>query len=444
MTAKAGCSQCISIPEHHDPALSIRDNWGDQSSLAEDAPTNSSLGPAQRTQFLSGQAPLRFKAMIRDLGVKLMIRAMQRVTRVVENGPRRPMGILKPDGLGDFVLATGAIRKLSENVPPADLTLIVAAATADFARAQFPGSRVIVLPKVRTGGMRDAFGNLLALRKTLAGLVFDQLMCLRHQRNLYEWLVFGAIRADSKVALEDDAAFLTPSQRKTWRKPHANYIAQSKVPVPEVCRELGLHATICSVVSGRNCSPRDILPKVVVSPPDKHRGLIVSPFGGHQIRTYPRNQLAVTLRSWAEHSSDEILLCGSQADGPRLTELANFLQSSGCRHIEVALFASFQGFCDRIASARCVLTMETSTAHVATALDIPMVALIGGGHFGWFAPWKSSSRQVWLSRRLECYGCNWQCPYPEPLCITEISPESVSSALKGLMTSEQPRNSPHR
>ena len=375
--------------------------------------------------------------MISDFGIKLTISAMQGVTRVTENGARRPLGILKPDGLGDFVLATGAIRRLSEGVTPADLTLIVAAATADFARVQFPGSRVIALPKVHNGGMRDALGNLFALRKTLAGLVFDQLICLRHQRNLFEWLAFGAMSATSKVALEDEAAFLTPSQRKTLRKPHANYIPESRTHEPETCRELSRHASVCSAVSGHACSPRDILPKVEVTPSDRHRGLVVSPFGGHQIRTYPRNQLAIALRSWSEHSSDEILLCGSPADGPRLTELADFLGNSGCRQVEVALFDSFQDFCNRIGSARCVLTMETSTAHVATALDIPMVALIGGGHFGWFAPWKSSNRQIWVNRRLECYGCNWKCPYQEPLCITEIPPESVSSALKSLMALEQ-------
>lgn len=370
--------------------------------------------------------------MIANTAKGILISAMQSAARRGPGPATRPLGILKLDRLGDFVLATGAIRFLAEGLTEAEVTLVVSKTTSQFARAQFPGFRIIELPVVGSGGLKDSAKNLLALRRAAAGERFDRLVCLRYQRNLFDWLAFDAFSAGSRVTVDDGASFLTDLQKRAFRRPPANYISQPSAQDPDYCRELQRHAAVCSSATGRGCSPKDVLPLITASLSAEQGGLVVSPFasrGAQDIRTYPRDLLVQALRQFGGISPERIVLCGSPADEAKLSALAGALRSAGCVRVEVGIFATFQLFCNRVAAARAVLTMDTSTAHVATALDKPTVVILGGGHFGDFGPWHRSNRQRWLNEPMICQGCNWQCVHPEPFCISRISPDRIASAL---------------
>src|SRR5207302_9318528 len=98
--------------------------------------------------------------------------------------------------------------------------------------------------------------------------------------------------------------------------------------------------------------------------------------------------------------------------------------------IEVLQSAGLAGFADRVARARCIFSMDSAAAHIATALDKPGVFILGGGHFGYFAPWARSARQRWVFNRMNCYGCDWQCRHAYVKCIHDIPAESVATALR--------------
>ena len=89
---------------------------------------------------------------------------------------------------------------------------------------------------------------------------------------------------------------------------------------------------------------------------------------------------------------------------------------------------------EALAGSTAVLTSETATAHLAAALDLPMVCLLGGGHYGCFAPWSRSERQIWLSHPMDCYDCRWECIHPQPYCITKISANGIVDALRRVIS----------
>jgi ADP-heptose:LPS heptosyltransferase len=93
-------------------------------------------------------------------------------------------------------------------------------------------------------------------------------------------------------------------------------------------------------------------------------------------------------------------------------------------------------FVQRIARARCVLTVESAAAHLATALDRPAVVLTGGGHFGWFAPWGEGRRQRWVHHPLDCFGCSWVCRRPRVECLEELPPAAVAVAITEVLSRE--------
>ncbi|MCB9030193.1 MAG: hypothetical protein H6619_04015, partial [Deltaproteobacteria bacterium] len=83
--------------------------------------------------------------------------------------------------------------------------------------------------------------------------------------------------------------------------------------------------------------------------------------------------------------------------------------------------------------ARLAVGSETSLAHAAAAVSIPHVIVIGGGHFGRFMPYASTTSLVCLP--LECFGCNWKCSKPQHYCLRDIDSSVIERALKDALVS---------
>jgi ADP-heptose:LPS heptosyltransferase len=114
--------------------------------------------------------------------------------------------------------------------------------------------------------------------------------------------------------------------------------------------------------------------------------------------------------------------------------LANELleNPNGCP-VFVSVSPDIDAAAERISSARLVFSMESGPAHLATALDKPGVFILGGGHYGVFAPWGNPKRQHWIHEPLICYHCNWKCKFDEAKCVTEIPPSRIVTAMNSLL-----------
>jgi hypothetical protein len=54
---------------------------------------------------------------------------------------------------------------------------------------------------------------------------------------------------------------------------------------------------------------------------------------------------------------------------------------------------------------------------------------MGGGNYGEFGPWRHSPRQVWLTERMDCFGCDWHCIHPAPYCLTHVPTATLMEAV---------------
>jgi ADP-heptose:LPS heptosyltransferase len=80
---------------------------------------------------------------------------------------------------------------------------------------------------------------------------------------------------------------------------------------------------------------------------------------------------------------------------------------------------------EAISGAALVLAVDTFAAHLAVSFDAPTVSLIGGGQYGDFGPWQRSTRQRWVTNRVPCFGCGWQCTRSRVECLVDITPGQV-------------------
>jgi len=134
----------------------------------------------------------------------------------------------------------------------------------------------------------------------------------------------------------------------------------------------------------------------------------------------------------------QIIVVGASADRERTSVLIDALP---CETIDWVGKTTLGELAEVLRGADVVLTNETSAVHIAAAVDVPVVCILGGGHFGRFAPYEievtdeNQKLPFIVAEPMPCFGCNWHCQYPRQKggavkCIQDISVEKVWNAVE--------------
>ncbi len=92
---------------------------------------------------------------------------------------------------------------------------------------------------------------------------------------------------------------------------------------------------------------------------------------------------------------------------------------------------------------RLLISNETGTAHFALALGIPVISILGGGHYGAFEPNPDIPHEHCVTiADHSCFKCYWQCsksknlklPFP---CIANITCKQVIDAIQSMEKRQQ-------
>lgn len=136
-----------------------------------------------------------------------------------------------------------------------------------------------------------------------------------------------------------------------------------------------------------------------------------------------------------------IVVVGGPKDRERASSLIEALSSEA---IDLIGKTSLGELAEVLRGAIVALTNDTSALHIGAAVDVPVVCILGGGHFGRFAPYDvevidgNRKLPIFVTEPMACFGCNWHCQYPRNngeavKCIQDISVEKVWSTVEVLL-----------
>ena len=355
----------------------------------------------------------------------------------------RRIAVLKLDRIGDFILATAFLRPLAEQ-SRAEVTLIVRKPNGSIARQQFPGWKIVELP-ARETAWRNAFSQ--GVRAQLADLEkADLLVDLRAWRDYSDAVIASWVPAGCRVAVGN--AF--PPTLASVTFPHEEQIYDHLLPgipsLPGEARDLANHRALRNAILGENSAPA--FPKLAVPPGDiaamenllhDRCGIahgspyaVVCPGTSSTVKEYPTAKLAAALTDGFAGCDLPLLIAGTPEDArttqPLLAALAGKL-----RAVDATRVFSLPQHLALLARARLVVTMDSCHVHIAGALSVPCVCVLGGGQYGEFGPWGEGPLFRWVSEPMACYGCNWQCIHDRPLCVQEIPPARVAAAIREVL-----------
>jgi ADP-heptose:LPS heptosyltransferase len=135
------------------------------------------------------------------------------------------------------------------------------------------------------------------------------------------------------------------------------------------------------------------------------------------------------------------IICGSNEEATDAEKIIN-----GALHIPITSLTgrtTLNILAAIIQKSKIIISNETVAVHMAAALSVPCICILGGGHFGRFLPYPAClGTKIQLPaavyKEMNCFGCNWQCihsknnesSYP---CISNVSPERVWESIDGLL-----------
>jgi len=361
------------------------------------------------------------------------------VLQRIASGIRRPakrrplrrfaLCIVKPDGIGDFILALGAVRLLINHFGAEDCVLAVWSAVRELAAIEFPRTPQVVVPSVGTTLTPAAVWSAMQLRRKIGAWRFDELACLRHQRSRFQNLVLHWVVAGKSSGLTNEPA--------NYLGKDCEFAFSREGPYPiegsdGQCIELEAHRRVAEQTVCRKVLGNEVMPSLGGVGRRAGDYLLVCPFSNRTLKDYPADLLEAAVAEIQQTHAMPVRLSYAPACQERAKTLEARLRRRSVRVLS-APPTSFPQFLESVAGARAVLTVDTATAHIATALDIPTVVILGGGHYRQFGPWQKSVRQVWISNPLPCFHCNWHCTQPEAYCITRVAPARLAAAMSQVL-----------
>lgn len=323
--------------------------------------------------------------------------------------PRRCF-LFKPDGIGDFFLASGVVRLLAREYGEENLTLAVLPIMEPVVRGQFPKARVVNLPlrtrrvilnKFAANCLRSFFPWIALLRMKV-----DVSISLRNMRDYLQTILFFSVRARKRILcsnplLESNRPVRRWTEQAFQRLFHPCMIAYPET-VEGIPNELEAHRLVVSEALGRQVSIGEIWPelKAVGTPQLDTPFWVCAPCSSALEKDFPFDRWVELFHAvQAKGKLPTLVLTGSPDQKDRLMEFRRMLSDDSSEmadKVRIIIPANLQNLIDLLAAAECVTTVDTAAAHAATALDCRTLVLFSGKHQGMFAPWIRSSRQQWL------------------------------------------------
>ena len=212
---------------------------------------------------------------------------------------------------------------------------------------------------------------------------------------------------------------------------HTELISASQEPQTELER----NAEFLSLLTGTSlpvCYPVLELQNLTFTPEqEKQSFYVIVPAASINPKKWPTDNFAELAEKIYQRTNWNGVICGTQKEH-LLGE--DILKKCTAPLKNMSGQTGLPELVGMVSQSQLIISNDTGTAHIASAVGRSTVCILGGGHFGRFAPYPDLPGQTKtfhsVYHKMACYGCNWECVYslkkdePAP-CVSNISVDAV-------------------
>lgn len=336
--------------------------------------------------------------------------------------------VLKPDAIGDFILATGCLRVLAREIGGENLLLAVRTDVSPLAASQFPSSTILPLTlrskrRILNITTVNVLHNLPVWLRLLATGV-DASICLRSMRAYLHTITFYLPRAKRRIACEN-LLLANPRVRRpavenfairTFRPTLLPYPSPGALP-----SDIEANRIVLESLLGRPVSPAEALPILETPRPRTLKNhWLLAPFSSSKTKDYPASMWAEAILA-ARPPSTPLLLAAAPNQSERLRDFSRALAEAGVDDLALLPPQPLDDYVQTIAEAALVLTVDTAAAHMACATGSRAVIVSAGQHPGVYAPYSKNGAQHWILPPVGHPPKEWRSAIPPRLVADRIA-----------------------
>ncbi|HEY1108077.1 MAG TPA: glycosyltransferase, partial [Opitutaceae bacterium] len=294
-------------------------------------------------------------------------------------------------------------------------------------------------------GPLDVANELDALRAELASLAPEVFVAATSRRNWLETALAAALPTSRRIALGADTAdpFFAVRLQQAGIDAASAFGERIAIPADEPDWQRGLR--LADTLLGRGVPrirPSLTLPAVAREQAAallRDRGLTpgrfavcaAAGFANVAIKTWPADRYAAAIAHLHERHQLPTLLIGHTSEREYL-ESVRALSPSPALSPYLGQTGDLPTLAALIAASALYLGNDTGALHLAAAVDVPVVAVFGGGTWPRFIP--AARRGVAVVHPLPCFGCGWDCAFGDAPCVKLVATADVTAALDALLT----------
>ncbi len=342
--------------------------------------------------------------------------------------------VVRLDGIGDFILWLACARAIRSRYPQPDhrITLVASAVFADFAASTGLFDDVMAVDSKR---YIDDNAYSRAILKRVAALRAEVAINPGISRDRYGDRLILASGATTRIGVDGDPAAQTERKRRQSDRWYTDLVR-----ITPGIHEIEANARVAQYFDPAAPVARPRLDKSLVArpvwlPPAPY--FVIFPGSAAVKKKWPAARFAAILQRLRERTGWTAVICGSRAEAPDAQAILDLVGHDGV--IDACGRTDLPALAGVLRDAKLLLCNDTGAAHIAAAVDCPVVVPCGGYHYGRFLPYPQfgddeAPVMFAVFERMPCFNCNWKCIYPRapdaPLyCVDRIGVEAVWQAI---------------
>ena len=325
--------------------------------------------------------------------------------------------VIRLSSLGDILLTTPLLRLLRTQCPEAQIDVLVKAQYQDLLRVHPGVTQLLTF---------ESQSSLFQMVRTLRGTFYD--MALDLHGTLRSRLLLQGIRAHYKLGYNKRVLRRALLVHLGWNT------LKGMTPVPELyaapLRRRGLTEPLAGLEMYLEVKSVEAMRTYVTqSFPDTPPLLALAPGARWPTKRWPVERFAVVAQEMAREMKAAIVILGGKEEVPLAQELCRRLSDNNVRVLNNTGQLSLMYTAALLQYCRVLLSNDSGLMHMATALQVPVVAIFGPTvqEFG-FYPFQARAAQV-VSTPLPCRPCTTKgsqsCPKSHHGCMEYIPSERV-------------------
>jgi heptosyltransferase II len=334
-------------------------------------------------------------------------------------------------GIGDFVMATPAIRAVRNGNPKARVHLLTSTEAAALAR-RHPGiDRVLAFPIRELRTIRFGFRPLLRVLGELQRTRYDVAV------NFYpvcSWLgsikmvlLFSSLKAKHRVSHAPGILRLCVNRAV----PADVFTGKHRA---DAMADVGLLAGGERDGGGLELAPG-------LSGGDEHQGWIrpdtgsrsqtigINPGGDRANKRWPADRFAEVARVLMNRTGSRIVIFGGPGEESIADEIMKHLNGSA---VNLAGRLPLEELPYAVSCCDLLVTNDSGPMHIAAAMKVPVVVVCGPTDSSVFGPYTAPERHRLIQKAVPCRPCSKN-DCSDPKCMTAISPADVIAAATELL-----------